>query len=249
MSRQSSKKELPARPSAQGEDASSWIAEVSHELRLPIANLKLLIETLLEGACEDPAMLKRMLLRSAQEVERLQHLVVDLLSVEQVSSSLHDLRCEQVLFAERASYCIETLKNKASSAQIALEMEVAPNFSIYANPEQLDQVLLNLIENAVKFTPAGGVVTIKSGQTAGSLSVSDTGIGMPANEIPKIFQRFYRIDRAAFRGSTGLGLSIVKHIADLHGAKISVSSEEGCGSTFLLEFPVSHRSFEVSGHE
>lgn len=121
--------------------------------------------------------------------------------------------------------------------KIRVDMQIEPGFYIFANPEQLDQVLLNLVENAVKFTPQGGKITIRSGAETGTFSVEDTGIGMAAQEIPKIFQRFYRIDRAKTRGSTGLGLSIVKHIADLHGAKLSVTSEEGRGSCFTLEFP------------
>lgn len=114
---------------------------------------------------------------------------------------------------------------------------IEPGFKIYVNSEMIDQVLLNLLENAIKFTPAAGRVVVRSGPKPGAVTIEDTGIGMPAHEIPKIFQRFYRIDRAQYRGSTGLGLSIVKHIADLHGAKIKVTSQEGKGSTFSLEFP------------
>ncbi|MFN8554331.1 MAG: HAMP domain-containing sensor histidine kinase [Candidatus Obscuribacterales bacterium] len=216
---------------------ADWIAEASHELRLPIANLKLLIETLLDGgALEDEATARRMLSRAKTEIDRLQSLVVNLLSVEQ-SASRRDVSKFWVPLEARANYAVETTRKQASEKNIRLDMQVEGGFYIYANPEQLDQVVLNLVENAIKFTPEGGVVTIKSGAKPGMFSVEDTGIGMPAQEIPKIFQRFYRIDRAASRGSTGLGLSIVKHIADLHGAKISVISEEGRGSVFQLEFP------------
>jgi two-component system, OmpR family, phosphate regulon sensor histidine kinase PhoR len=97
--------------------------------------------------------------------------------------------------------------------------------------------LLNLIENSIKYTPGGGMITVVSEKREGCFSINDTGIGMPASEIPKIFQRFYRIDRSRSKGSTGLGLSIVKHILDAHGAKITVTSKEGKGSSFLLEFP------------
>lgn len=213
------------------------IAEVSHELRLPIANLKLLVETLLDGASDDPESLRRMLVRANEEVERLQSLVKNLLSVEQVASTLHGHQCGWVPFAERARYCADSLADQARSKGVKIEVVVDSLWRIYANPEQLDQVLLNLVENAVKFTPKGGVVTIESGPNPGSFTVADTGIGISAHEIPKIFQRFYRIDRPQSRGSTGLGLSIVKHIADLHGAKINVLSEEGRGSTFQLDFP------------
>ncbi len=218
-------------------DPAALIAEVSHELRLPIANLKLLVETLLDGAAEDPDALRRMLTRAQQEVERLNKLVVNLLSVEQVAASRHEVSCDWNPLAERAAYALETIKTQAAKMNVTIKLEVEPGFRIYANQAQLDQVLINLLENAVKFTPAGGTVRVLSGREPGCFSVEDTGVGIPANEIPKIFQRFYRIDRAQSRGSTGLGLSIVKHIADLHGAKINVTSEEGRGSTFLLEFP------------
>ncbi len=224
-----------ARAADSGRDDANLIAEVSHELRLPIANLRLLVETLLAGASEDPETLRRMLTRAHQEIERLQNLVVNLLSAEQVASSLHQLKRRWVSLEERARYCAEVVKPKAQA--VGIELAIEPGWRIYANPEQLDQVLLNLVENAVKFTPPGGTVTIKSGPGPDGFSVVDTGIGMPEHEIPKIFKRFYRIDRAQSRGSTGLGLSIVKHIVDLHGAKISVQSEEGAGSTFQLEFP------------
>lgn len=218
-------------------DPAALIAEVSHELRLPIANLKLLVETLLDGAAEDPDALSRMLTRAQQEVERLNKLVVNLLSVEQVAASRHEVSCDWNPLAERAAYALETIRAQAADKNVSVKLEIEHGFKIYANQAQLDQVLLNLLENAVKFTPSGGTVRLQSGPDPGCFSVQDNGIGIPPNEIPKIFQRFYRIDRAQSRGSTGLGLSIVKHIADLHGAKINVTSEEGRGSTFLLEFP------------
>ncbi len=132
---------------------------------------------------------------------------------------------------------METVNKLALEKSIELRLEIAPGFKIYANSAQLDQVVLNLLENAIKFTPQGGSVVVRSGSREGTFSVTDTGIGMPAREIPKIFERFYRIDRAQSKGSTGLGLSIVKHIVDMHGAKISVVSKEGSGSTFSLDFP------------
>jgi two-component system, OmpR family, phosphate regulon sensor histidine kinase PhoR len=217
--------------------SSNWIAEVSHELRLPIANIRLLVETLLDGALEDPEVCRRMLKRAYRETDRLQALVVDLLSLERIAQTHQDNNCKTMSFLARAQYAKETVNKQAMEKDVEIRLNVVPDFEIYANAEQLDQVLLNLVENAVKFTGAGGVVTISSLDSPGKFSVSDTGIGMPAIEIPKIFQRFYRIDRSQSRGSSGLGLSIVKNIADLHGAKIEVESAEGKGSVFTLEFP------------
>jgi two-component system phosphate regulon sensor histidine kinase PhoR len=222
---------------AQG-DGADWIAEVSHELRLPIANIRLLIETLLNGALEDRVIAEKMLVRALGEIERLQSLVSDLLSVEQLSATRIEVQAEWVLLEEKAKYAIEATSKLAKERGVSVNLKLTPGFRVYANLEQLDQVLLNLLENAIKFTSRGGSVTIAAHDRDGLFSVEDTGIGMPASEIPKIFQRFYRIDRAKTRGSTGLGLSIVKHILDLHGAKINVTSQEGKGSVFLLEFPL-----------
>ncbi|HEY9714331.1 MAG TPA: HAMP domain-containing sensor histidine kinase, partial [Chroococcales cyanobacterium] len=193
-----------------------------------------------DGAVDDPETARRMLVRAKSEVERLQHLVVNLLSVEKVAQSRRDVSCAEVLLEPRVAYAVETVAKMAAEKNIQFDINVKRDVRIYANPEQLDQVLLNLIENAVKFTPEGGKVSVKAGLAGfepGRFEVSDTGIGMAAREIPRIFERFYRIDRARSRGSTGLGLSIVKHIADLHGAKINVTSKEGVGSTFQLTFP------------
>lgn len=220
-----------------GRDSADWIAEVSHELRLPIANLRLLVETLLDGAMDDPETAKRMLTRAKGEVDRLQGLVVDLLMVEQVAASRKEVHCQWVSLQEKSTYAIESTAKIAAEKKIAVITNIDDGHKIYANPDMINQVLLNLLENAIKFTSSGGSVTVASGPGVGTLQISDTGIGMPAAEIPKIFERFYRIDRSQSRGSTGLGLSIVKHIADLHGAKINVTSQEGIGSTFTLEFP------------
>ncbi len=218
-------------------NSADWIAEVSHELRLPIANIRLLVETLLNGALDDKSTATRMLVRALGEVERLQSLVADLLSVEQLAAVQSEVQAEWLPFEEKARYAIESTSKLAKECGVDVQLKLTPGFELYANPTQFDQVLLNLLENAIKFTPQGGVVTIACHSENGVFSVEDTGVGMASQEIPKIFQRFYRIDRAKTRGSTGLGLSIVKHILDLHDAKITVHSEEGKGSTFLLEFP------------
>jgi two-component system phosphate regulon sensor histidine kinase PhoR len=218
--------------------SEDWTAEVSHELRLPIANIRLLVETLLNGALEDGDTARKMLNRAYSEVKRLQALVSDLLSVEKLSKSRYELLSKEWLPLEAAAkYAIESTLAMASESGVNVRLDIQSNFLVYANPAQLDQVLLNLVENALKFTQSGGTVTIASKEKPGCFSVDDTGIGMAESEIPRIFQRFYRIDRSKSKGSTGLGLSIVKHILDSHGAKITVTSKEGQGSKFLVEFP------------
>ena len=216
---------------------SDWIAEVSHELRLPIANIKLLVETILEGAIDDRDAALRMLARTKQEVQRLEALVSDLMSMEEVTHNRDEMKRRAVLLADAARYAQDSVAKLAFEKEIRVQTEIEPGFTINANPDQLNQVLLNLVENAVKYTPTGGEVVIKSGARPGSFSVSDNGIGIPAQEIPKIFKRFYRVNRTRAPGSTGLGLSIVKHIVELHGGKISVQSQELGGSTFFLDFP------------
>lgn len=223
-------------PTTQTRD-SDWIAEVSHELRLPIANIKLLVETVLDGAIDDRDAALRMLMRAKQEVERLEALVADLISIEEVSTNMDNVKRQKVLLADAARYASESVTKLAREKKITVHTEIADGFTINANPDQLNQVMLNLVENAVKYTPSGGEVHIRSGSEKGSFSVSDTGIGIPTLEIPKIFKRFYRVNRTKAPGSTGLGLSIVKHIADIHGAKISVQSQDSAGSTFFLQFP------------
>ena len=186
------------------QSTQDWIAEVSHELRLPIANIRLLVETLLDGALDDPETARRMLMRSKVEIDRLQHLVVNLLSVETVSNS-RDVHCEWVLLEPRARFAFETLNKVATDKAISVGIQIDDDFKVYANPPQLDQVLLNLLENAIKFTPVNGMVTIKSADKISSFSVSDTGIGMSETEIPKIFQRFSELIALNPVAAQGLG--------------------------------------------
>ena len=221
------------------EEHDNWIAEVSHELRLPLANIKLLVETLIDGAVEEPITAMRMLNRTKEEVIRLQNLVNDLLSHEKLQSGRagDDMRFSRVSIQRRTEAVLETTRELAEEKGVIVKSAVESGFELLANEEQIDQVLINLVENAIKFTPAGGSVVIRAGGPPPFIEVEDSGIGMAAAEIPKIFQRFYRVDRGRTRGSTGLGLSIVKHIVDLHGAKIAVTSKEGSGSKFRIEFP------------
>ena len=229
--------ELISAEPASPRDSSTLIAEAAHELRLPIANIKLLVETLLDGALDEREVCKRMLKRAYQEVERLQALVADLLALEQVAEKRHELQRDLLLIRERSLYAIDSVSKQAREKGIEIIVE-ATDEPVYANRGQLDQVLLNLLENAVKFTPPGGKIWIRAGEKPGSFSIEDNGIGMSATEIPKIFSRFYRVDKGgAAKGGTGLGLSIVKQVLELHGAKISVKSTEGVGSCFELEFP------------
>lgn len=225
-------------------DEDNWIAEVSHELRLPLANIKLLVETLLNGALEEPVTARRMLMRADEEVGRLQNLVSDLLSHEKLNKGRGEsgFTFECVSAEEKIAEALEATKPLADAKKVCLKVEVEQGVRYFANGDQLHQVLINLLENAIKFTAENGTVTVRAFSAPLRLEVEDTGIGMAEAELPKIFQRFYRVDRSKTRGSTGLGLSIVKHIVDTHGAKISVRSEENVGTCFTVEFPEGHKS-------
>ncbi len=221
------------------------VAEVSHELRLPLANIKLLVDTLLDGAIEDQEAANRMLLRAKKEVSRLEDLVNSLLSATP-GRQFEEIDKQTVLLLDACDYAVSSTRDLAKQKKITVEVNIKDGFSINANPDKLNQVLLNLVENAIKYTEAGGKVRVVSGTTGSSgnsfssFQVEDTGIGIAESEIPRIFKRFYRVDRNSAKGSTGLGLSIVKHILDLHGANITVKSKdqgESRGSTFTVEFP------------
>lgn len=217
--------------------SDTWIAEVSHELRLPLANIKLLVETLLDGACDEPATARRMLTRAREEVTRLQNLVSDLLSHERLSERAFQGNKRLIPVKEKVRGAVDSTLALAELNKVKVVEDCPENMRLLADEDQLHQVLVNLLENAIKFTPAGGLVTVRATVNPPVIEVEDTGIGIAESEIQKIFQRFYRVDRSKTRGSTGLGLSIVKHIVDLHDAKISVTSKEGHGSRFSIEFP------------
>ncbi len=212
------------------------VAEVSHELRLPLANIKLLVDTLLDGAIEDQEAAERMLLRAKKEVSRLEDLVGSLLSATP-GRQFEEIDKQAVLLSDACEYAVSSTRDLAVQKKISVEVDIKEGFVINANPDKLNQVLLNLVENAIKYTMPTGKVRVVSGTTDGSFYVEDNGIGIPESEYSRIFKRFYRVDRNSAKGSTGLGLSIVKHILDLHGAKITVKSKESVGSTFTVEFP------------
>lgn len=218
------------------DEEQNVIAEVSHELRLPLANIKLLVETLLDGAIDDSEAANKMLLRAQKEIGRLEDLVNNLLSVTP-GRQFEAIEKQSVLLSDACDYAVSSTCELAKRKQIKVTTDLKEGCSIQANPDQLNQVLLNLVENAIKYTNDGGSVKISSGIADGSFYVEDTGIGIAQSEIPKIFKRFYRVNRNKAKGSTGLGLSIVKHILDLHGAKITVKSTLQEGSTFTVEFP------------
>jgi len=217
-----------------------FIANISHELRTPLASLKALVDTLQDAALDDPPAARRFLDRADAEVDALTQMVQELLELSRIESGQAPLKLESVDVVAIVVPPTERLQPQAERAGLHTQFDLPPNLPpVLADVEQVRQVVTNLVHNAIKFTPSGGSVTI-SAQTAGEhvvISVRDTGRGIPAEDLPRIFERFYKADRARSSGGTGLGLAIVKHIVQAHGGRIWAESVEGRGSTFFFTLP------------
>jgi len=219
-----------------------FIANVSHELRTPLASLRALAETLRDGAARDPEAGPRFLGRIVSEIDRLALLVNDLLDLSAIESGSAKMEMTPVSMSEVARDVTTKFRPVAERRDIALRLEEFDGLpEAWGDEARLVQALVNLVDNALKYTPAGGSVRL-SGHVAGDLvglAVTDTGLGIAPEHLPRIFERFYRVDRSRSRalGGTGLGLSIVKHIATSHGGRVEVQSVEGRGSQFTLLIP------------
>lgn len=217
-----------------------FISNISHELRTPLASLKALTETLQEGALEDPPAAKRFLSRMETEVDALGQMVSELLELSRIESGRVPLELEATHPDEILKSAVDRLRLQAERAGLKISLECPPNLpKIQADETRLVQVVVNLVHNAIKFTPPGGSIIVKAAQLdAGILfSVQDTGVGIPISDLPRIFERFYKADRARSSGGTGLGLAIARHTIELHGGKIWAESVEGEGSTFYFTIP------------
>lgn len=222
---------------------SDFIANVSHELRTPLTSIIGYLEALLDGAQDDAGRREEFLRTMKAHADRLNALVADLLQLSQIESGEYRWRRETVDVAELARRSTELVAPLARRKQITLRgPDQTTGIEITADPEKLTEVLLNLLDNALKYTEDGGTVevTVESGGGMAVIRVSDTGLGIPPADLERIFERFYRVDRARSRalGGTGLGLSIVKHIVDAHGGTVAVDSRLGRGSTFTVRLPL-----------
>jgi two-component system phosphate regulon sensor histidine kinase PhoR len=216
-------------------------ANVSHELRTPLTSIKGFAETLLDGAMKDEETCRRFLTIIDSEADRLVKLVDDLLDLSHLESKRATLELKPVDLTELVSQTVDKLRPLAEGAGLVLHQVVPGHFEIAADPDRLEQVLTNLIDNAIKYTPPGGQVEVRIQPTDGEVevSVADTGRGIRAEDLPHVFERFYRVDRSRTRGSggTGLGLAIAKHIVEAHGGRISVHSRLDEGTTFTFALP------------
>jgi len=215
-----------------------FISSVSHELRTPLSSITLMIETILEN--DDDEALDMFLPRIKQEVDRMVQLVEDLLDIARSEWGHLRLRRESVDLSSVAANITRTFEPRAGQLGVRLAFSGEPA-SIDGDPDRLAQVLVNLIDNALRHTPSGGKVEISVHRSAGatSLVVQDSGVGIPFNDLPHIFERFYVVDRSRSRESagTGLGLSIVKQIVEAHGGTVEAQSDFGLGATFTCVFP------------
>ena len=218
-----------------------FISNVSHELRTPLASLKALTETLRDGALDDPKAAHRFLGRMETEVDALTQMAQELLDLTRIESGQVPLELKAVPAAGLLSLAADRMRAQAERAGLVIRLGTPQDITeVWADPSRLEQVLVNLIHNAVKFTRPGGEVVL-SAQIEGEVvrfAVKDTGVGIPADDLERIFERFYKADRARSGGGTGLGLSISRHIIEAHGGRIWVESEEGRGSTFYFTIPV-----------
>jgi two-component system, OmpR family, phosphate regulon sensor histidine kinase PhoR len=226
-----------------------FVANVSHELKTPIASIKGFVETLLDGAADDPADSRRFLDIVAKQADRLESIIEDLLSLSRIEQSedAGDLPLERTRIATVLAEVSAECGPRASDRSIRLDVACDELLEADVNAPLLEQAAINLVDNAIKYSDAGKTVWISAvlepaasgGRSALVISVRDEGCGIEGEHLPRLFERFYRVDPARSRklGGTGLGLSIVKHIVQAHGGTIAVESRPGVGSTFTIRLP------------
>jgi two-component system phosphate regulon sensor histidine kinase PhoR len=222
-----------------------FISNISHELRTPLASLKALTDTLQEGALDDPPAARRFLQRMETEVDALSLMVSELLELSRIESGKVPLRLSPVSPCSLLVEAVDRLRLQAERAGLELQISCPDDLPMaLADDSRLEQVIVNLLHNAIKFTPRGGQIFVSAQPYPADpqlllFSVKDTGIGIPAKDLPRIFERFYKTDRARASGGTGLGLAISRHLIEAHGGRLWADSREGQGSTFSFTIPVS----------
>jgi two-component system phosphate regulon sensor histidine kinase PhoR len=218
-----------------------FISNVSHELRTPLAALKALTETLQSGALEDPPAAHRFLEQMETEVDSLSLMVNELLELSRIESGRVPLNIEPTPPLDIVNPAVDRLRLQAERAGLTLSIECADDLpAVLVDATRVQQVVVNLLHNAIKFTPAGGQVTVNVTRQNQDVrfAISDTGIGIDAEDLPRIFERFYKVDRSRATSGTGLGLAIARHLVEAHGGKIWAESEVGKGSTFYFTIPM-----------
>ncbi len=218
-----------------------FISNLSHELRTPLASVKALAETLEEGALEDPPAARRFLDLMLVEVEALSQMVAELLELSRIESGQVALDLQPVSAADLMASAARRMQVQAERAGVTLRVECPAGLPrMRADVPRLEQVLVNLIHNGIKFTPPGGEVVLGARGLEGALEleVRDSGAGIPEDDLPRIFERFYKTDPSRSGGGTGLGLSIARHLVESHGGRIRAENAPGGGSRFLFTIPL-----------
>jgi two-component system phosphate regulon sensor histidine kinase PhoR len=248
------KKELPGRSMLLFQDLTQvhhletvrkdFISNISHELRTPMASLKAISETLLDGALEDPPAARRFVVRMDTEVDNLTLLVNELLELSRIESGRTNFEFQRVTPLQLLAKPCERMSLQAERVGLSLSLDCPPDLpAVFADPDRISQVVINLLHNAIKFTPPGGHIQVSAWTHENSVvfMVRDSGVGIAQKDLTRIFERFYKADRARTGGGTGLGLSISKHMVEAHGGKIWAESEEGNGSSFFFTIPIASK--------
>ena len=217
-----------------------FLSNVSHELRTPLTSILAFVETLQNGALEDKESSQRFLSIIAKNASRMHGLIDDILELTAIEGGNVQLRLAPVKLAELINDVIASLNSKALPHQITLVNTVPAEVTVHADGRRLERMITNLIDNGIKFGSEGGTVTVRhDSKERDEIIVEDNGEGIPNQHLERLFERFYRVDRARSRdmGGTGLGLAIVKHLALLHGGEVTVASELGKGTRFTIHLP------------
>ncbi len=234
-----------------------FISNLSHELRSPLASLRAVVETLQDGALDDPPAAVRFLDRAEREVDTMTQMVDELTELSQIESGQIRLRLAPVTIPEIVHVPLERSREQAERGGLELLVQIPDDLPpVLVDSERIQQVVTNLLHNAIKFTPPGGTVMLEASiANAGNatpyevtVAISDTGSGIAKQDLPRIFERFYKSDRARTRGrgGTGLGLAIARHIIQSHGGRLWVRSKEGKGSTFYFTLPLAAAAMPIS---
>jgi len=230
-----------------GRARRDFVANISHELRTPVTSLQLLLDTITEETLSDKTFALDLLGKIRLQVDLLRQLTDELMDLALIESGQAPIKLVETRAEDLVHEAIAPLHPQAELKGVHVSVSIVPATIVLADPQAIRKVLGNLIHNAIKFTNSGGRVEVRVQRDGDNvqISVSDTGIGIPANDLPRVFERFYKVDRARARGAgelhgTGLGLAIAKHIVSAHGGKLWADSVEGKGSTFFFTLPVAN---------
>jgi two-component system phosphate regulon sensor histidine kinase PhoR len=221
-----------------------FVANVSHEIKTPLTAIKGFVETLHQGSVDNPEEIARFLGIVRKHVDRLNSIIEDLLSLSRIEQEdeARAIKFEMRHIREVFTTAMQICRSKAEQKQIEINQSCPNDLRAKFDPSLLEQAVVNLLDNAIKYSDSGSIISMEAGRYDGSvqISIKDQGIGIAKKHLPRLFERFYRVDKARSRklGGTGLGLAIVKHIAQAHGGRITVESTLGQGSTFTLVLPV-----------